>query len=180
MEASRVGLSAEKLRVVYDEHGEKLRYLVVGVWNTVFSYALFWLGIRLFAGPIEVATGVDPKLAAIIIQWASWVLAVVQSTVTMKYLAFRSRGHLGKQVVRAYFIYLPAQGLSTVILWVAMVMLAPELGARHAAAVGQLFAVLVTTIFSYFGHKFFTFRLPLEVGEVPPQDLIEGESTERG
>jgi putative flippase GtrA len=173
-------VTAEKLRAAYDVHGEKLRYLVVGVWNTVFSYALFWLGIRLFAGPIEAATGADPKLAAIIVQWASWVLAVVQSTVTMKYLAFRSRGHLGKQILRAYFIYLPAQGLSTVILWGAMIALSPELGARHAAAVGQLFAVLVTTIFSYFGHKFFTFRMPLEVGEVPPQDLIEGEDTPHG
>ena len=167
--------TAEKRRAAYDVHGEKVRYLVVGVWNTVFSYALFWLGIRLFAGSIELATGADPKVAAIIVQWASWVLAVVQSTVTMKYLAFRSRGHLGKQILRAYFIYLPAQGLSTVILWFAMMALAPGLGARHAAAVGQLFAVLVTTIFSYFGHKFFTFRVPLEVGEVPPQDLIEGE-----
>jgi putative flippase GtrA len=166
---------ANKTRRVYDRHGEKMRYLVVGVWNTAFSYALFWTGIHLFAGQVESATGVDPKLAAVIIQWGSWVLAVVQSTVTMKYLAFRSRGHLGKQIVRAYFIYLPAQGLSSVILWTAMLALSPGLGDRLAAVLGQLVAIAVTTVFSYFGHKFFTFRIPLEVGEVPPQDLVEGD-----
>ena len=158
----------------YDKHGEKLRYLVVGVWNTAFSYGLFLLGIRLFAGSLETATHLDPKLVAIGIQLGAWILAVVQSTATMKYFAFRSKGHLRKQVLRAYVIYLPAQGLSMVILWLAMLALTPGLGNRYAAMVGQLFAVFVTTIFSYFGHKYFTFRVPLEVGEVPPQDMIEG------
>ena len=26
---------------LYESHGEKLRYLMVGAWNTVFSYVLF-------------------------------------------------------------------------------------------------------------------------------------------
>jgi putative flippase GtrA len=162
-----------KLRSAYDVHGEKLRYLVVGVWNTAFSYVLFYLGIRLFAGPIELATHADPKVVAIIIQWGSWVLAVVQSTVTMKYVAFRSKGSLGKQIARAYVIYLPAQGLSMVILWVAMLALTPALGDRLAAVIGQLFAVFVTTIFSYFGHKYFTFRVPPVVGEIGPENPID-------
>ena len=165
---------AAKLREVYDVHGEKIRYLIVGVWNTVFSYALFFVVLRLFATSIETATKLDSKLVAIIIQWASWVLAVVQSTVTMKYFAFKSKGSLPKQVFRAYFIYLPAQAIASVILWVAMLLLVPHLGSRTGALVGQLFAVFITTIFSYFGHKYFTFKLPLEVGEVPPEDLIEG------
>lgn len=169
---------AKKARRVYDRHGEKMRFLVVGVWNTAFSYALFWTGIHLFAGQVESATGLDPKLAAVAIQWAAWVLAVVQSTVTMKYFVFRSRGHLGRQIMRAYFIYLPAQGLSSVILWTAMLVLSPGLGSRLSAVLGQLVAIAVTTVFSYFGHKFFTFRIPLEVGEVPPQDLVEGDDEE--
>jgi len=159
---------------VYDLHGEKIRYLIVGVWNTGFSYLLFLLLIRLFAEPLQRATALDPKLVAIGIQWTSWAVAVVQSTVTMKYFAFRSKGNLWKQVARAYVIYLPAQGLSTLILWTAMFLLVPHMGARGSAMVGQLFAVFITTIFSYVGHKYFTFRVPLEVGEVPPEDLLEG------
>jgi hypothetical protein len=93
----------------------------------------------------------------------------------MKYFAFRAHGHLGKQIIRAYFIYLPAQGLSTAILWVAMFVLSPGLGDRRAAMVGQLFAVSVAMIFSYLGHKYFTFRVALELGEVPDEELIEGK-----
>jgi len=164
-----VSSAAEKLRGVYDEHGEKLRYLIVGIWNTVFSYAMFWLAIKLFSVPIEVSFGLGPKSVALLLQWAAWVLAVVQSTVTMKYFAFRSKGHLGRQILRAYFIYLPAQGLSSLILWAGMQFLGLP------ALVAQLAAVFVTTIISYFGHKYFTFRVPLEVGEVPDQQLIEGD-----
>jgi putative flippase GtrA len=170
-----VSAARGKLAELYDSHGEALRYLIVGVWNTIFSYFMFFLFVRLFATPLEAATRLDAKLVAIILQWASWVFAVVQSTVTMKYFAFKSKGSLGKQVFRAYFIYLPAQGIASVILWVAMLLLVPHLGARYAALVGQLFAVFITTIFSYFGHKYFTFKVPLEVGEVADQDLLEGK-----
>jgi len=159
---------ATGLRAAYDAHGEKLRYLIVGVWNTVFSYALFWVAIKLFAVPIETTFGVDEKTAALILQWATWVIAVVQSTLTMKYFAFRSKGHVGHQILRAYFIYLPAQGLSSLILWLGMQFLG------LSATVAQLFAIFVTTIFSYIGHKYFTFRVPLEVGEVVDEGLIEG------
>ena len=38
---------------------------------------------------------------------------------------------------------------------------------------GQLLTIAVTTIFSYLGHKYFTFKTPLEVGEVPPRELVE-------
>ncbi len=159
--------AADSVRDFNEAHGEKLRYLAVGLWNTAISYAMFFALIRLVAGPIEASTHLDYKTVALIVQWATWVLAVVQSTVTMKYFAFRSKGHLGRQVLRAYLIYLPAQGLSSLILYSAMRYLG------LSAAIGQLFAVIVTTIFSYIGHKYFTFRLPLEVGEVPPQDLVE-------
>jgi putative flippase GtrA len=160
-------MTSDRLHDLYDRHGEKLRYLIVGVCNTAFSYALFAVLIKYLAPPIEAATGFDPKTVAVIVQWTGWVFAVVVSTTTMKYFAFRSKGHLGKQIFRAYFVYLPAQGLSTLILWGSMKYLG------LSALIGQLFAVFVTTIISYLGHKYFTFRVPLEVGEVPEQSLME-------
>jgi putative flippase GtrA len=166
--------TTERLTSLYQAHGEKLRYLIVGVWNTAFGYALFLLllatvgpvlkPLSISSIPVVSFLGRNYYLA---VQWMSWLVAVPQSTVTMKYLAFRRKGHLPSQIGRAYFIYLPAQGLSTLILWlsVRVVGLAPALGA--------LAAIVVTTIFSYVGHKYFTFRVPLEVGEVPPEDLLE-------
>jgi len=143
------------VRGVYEVHGEKLRYLVVGVWNTLFNVVLFNLLLLAFGHALYMLWF-----------WVSWAIAVVQSTVTMKYFAFRRKGALLPQVGRAYVIYLPAQGLSTAIMWfaVGVVHLIPQ--------VAQLITILVTTVFSYIGHKYFTFRVPLEVGEVPDEDLV--------
>ena len=156
----------------YEDHGEKLRYLVVGVWNTALSYAVFLLALRYLGPSLEALSG--PGIAGwvshyyyLVLQWAVWVLMVVNSTVTMKYLAFRSKGRLLQQIGRAYLVYLPAQGISSVILWVTVKLIG------LAPAVGQLVTIVIATVFSYLGHKYFTFRIPLEVGEVVPQDMLE-------
>ncbi len=157
------------------EHGEKLRFLAIGAANTAFSYALFVVLLVVFGPVVRVLDGSSISALAVlgreyylVVQWTAWFLAVPVSTLTMKYFAFRSGGRLGRQIIRAYFVYLPAQGISAVILWAGV----RGLGLNPAAA--QFVAIVVTTIFSYVGHKYFTFRTPLEVGEVPPQEMIEG------
>ncbi len=141
------------LNRLYELHGEKLRFLVVGVCNTALSYAAF--GVALFAlqAPIAKAFGVTPRTSALIIQWAVWAVMVMVSTTTMKYFAFRSPGHLGTQIVRGYFVYLPQQGVASLILWACMRWLG------LTALAGQAAAIFVTTILSYLGHKYFTFRV---------------------
>jgi putative flippase GtrA len=157
----------------YDRHGEKLRYLVVGVWNTALGYVVFLLALR-YLGPSLQAlpeggvAGWISRYYYLVLQWAVWVLMVVNSTVMMKYFAFRSKGHLLHQIGRAYLVYLPAQGISTVILWLTVKVLS------LSPAIGQLITVAFATVFSYIGHKYFTFRIPLEVGEVIPEDVLDG------
>jgi putative flippase GtrA len=160
------------LGALYDRHGEKLRYLVVGMWNTAVGYVAFLLALKYLGPPLQALSG--PGLAGwishyyyLVVQWGVWVLMVVNSTITMKYLAFRSKGHLLHQIGRAYLVYLPAQGISSVILWLTVKVFG------LSPAIGQLITIAFATIFSYLGHKYFTFRTPLEVGEVAPQDLIE-------
>ena len=171
-EVATTPASGGALGTLYDRHGEKFRYLVVGVWNTALGYVLFLLALKYLGPGLQAMSG--PGLAGwighyyyLVLQWALWVLTVVNSTVTMKYFEFRSKGHLLHQIGRAYLVYLPAQGISTVILWVTVKTLG------LSPAIGQLVAIAIATVFSYIGHKYFTFRTPLEVGEVPPQDLIE-------
>ncbi len=156
-----------RLARLWGLHGDKLRYLIVGGWNTLFGYLLF-LALLAVLGP-SLRTLESSSVALLqwvgkefylIVGWVGWVFSVVQSTVTMKYLVFRKPGRLWRQVLRAYFVYLPAQFLGTAILWfmVRIVGLTPPLG--------SLATIGVTTVFSYLGHKYFTFKTPLEVGEV--------------
>lgn len=167
---------------LYDRHGDKLRYLVVGVWNTVFGYGLFVALLAAFGGAVKslgVSIGGTPGALLtnnyyLVLSVVAWVLAVPQSTIAMKYLVFRSSGRLLHEVGRAYFVYLPAQliGMGLLKLTVDLLGLTPQ--------AGQAATILVTTIFSYVGHKYFTFgaRHTIEVVDAGGVFDDDGEAGE--
>lgn len=163
---------SEKMRIprrsvqkLYAAHGEKLRFLIVGAWNTLFSYVLFAVllytlgpvlkGLSDSSSPVLAWVGAHWYLA---VQWLSWLIAVPQSTLTMKFFVFRSRGHMGHEIWRSFFVYLPMQALSSVSLWllVSFVGLHP--------LTGQLLTVGLSAVMSYLGHKYFTFRQSGDTG----------------
>jgi putative flippase GtrA len=148
---------------LYDLHGEKLRYLIVGVINTAISYVLF-LALLALLGPalssladssVRILSAIG-RVYYLVVQWIGWVLMVPVSTTTMKYFAFRSKGNLWHELGKAYFVYLPAQGVSMATLWVSVSVL------HLSPQFGQLLAIAFATVFSYLGHKYFTFRVQPE------------------
>lgn len=156
-----IGSVCGQLKRAFDRRSEPARFLVIGAWNTGFSYALF--AVMLWAlGPLLQPLAASPNTALrwtgehwyLVVQWASWALAVPQSTATFKLFVFHSKGHWGAEIVRSSFVYLPLQGFSSLSLWffVSVVGLHP--------LVGQLLTVFVAAVASYFGHKYFTFRTP--------------------
>jgi putative flippase GtrA len=138
---------------------ERFRYLLVGGWNTVFGYGLFLLLLALLTDPLR-ALGSSPAWPLqwiardyyVVVGWIGWVFAVPQSTLTMKYLVFRSPGHAVPQIGKAYLVYVPTQVIGSVLLWltVSVFGLTPQIGA--------LATLVITTVASYIGHKYFTFR----------------------
>lgn len=149
------------VRSIYERHGEKARFLVTGVFNTAFGYALFLVTLALTELALDLLAGAGihvPALIAsnhfLIAQWTAWVLSVPVGTWTMKRFAFRSDGRFRHEVGRAYLVYLPTVVLNSAVLAFAV----------HALglppALGQLMAIGVAVIFSYLGHKYFTFRQP--------------------
>jgi putative flippase GtrA len=150
---------ASRLKWLWDLHGDKLRYLIVGGWNTLFGYLLFLLLLALIGQPLHsLQDSAVPLLRwmgsayYVVVSWVGWLAAVPQSTLTMKYLVFRRRGHALRQVAKAYLVYIPSQLGGSVILWLVVQIfgLRPEVGA--------LVTIGVTTVSSYLGHKYFTFR----------------------
>ncbi|HET6351082.1 MAG TPA: GtrA family protein [Coriobacteriia bacterium] len=148
-----------RLKALAETHQEKLRYLVVGVWNTTFSYALFLLLLKLVGPTVQTLKTSDTGWIYwlgdnyyLVCGWIGWIAAVPQSTLTMKYLVFKSKGNALHEVGKAYFVYLPSQWIGTGLLWffVQVVGLIPQIGAIATTA--------VQVIFSYVGHKYFTFR----------------------
>jgi len=167
-----VSAAKDTLGTLYDSHGDKVRYLMVGVCNTAISYLLF-LALLATLGPLlqsleDSSVGLLALAGMATTSWFSGRMGVdgPVSTTTMKYFAFRSRGRLMPQIARGYMVYLPAQGLSSLILWLTVRV------AGLSPAVGQLVAIVFMTVFSYLGHKYFTFRVPVEVAELgdPPHE----------
>jgi putative flippase GtrA len=162
------------LSLLWERHGEKVRYLVVGACNTGLGYLAFllalatvgrWMGT--FAGSPSALLSALGNKNYLVAQWVSWVFMVPVSTTTFKLFVFRTEGRWLHQVGKAYLVYLPAQGISSLLLWLAVQVL------HLVPAVGQLMAIAFATVFSYIGHKYFTFRIPLETGEVPAEELLE-------
>ena len=164
----------ETIKNLIIKYQEPLRFLVIGVVNTIFGYSLFTAGLFGLTGiiqPLAQSSNAVLRLIGdnyyILIQWITWVLSVPFGAYTMKYYVFKSPGAYLPQLIKAYGVYLPAQLLSSVllILFVRVVGLGPLLG--------QFCTIFFATIVSYIGHKYFTFRTPLEVGEVIPEDMLE-------
>ncbi len=121
---------------------EKIRYLLVGGYNTVFGYALFVLLLMLFKDRIH-------YLAALVV---SHVISVTNAYLAYKFLVFKTRGKWLHEFGKFNAVYLAVLAINLVAL-PAMVEL---LSIRPA--MGQAWFVVVTVVVSYLGHKHFSFK----------------------
>jgi len=163
-------------------HGEKFRFLLAGGVNTIAAYLLFALGLWLLTPVFAPLTLIDssywqygsttpfpfdelpfligavPALkwigenSYLVIQWIMWVIGVPLAAANLKYFAFRAEGPYLPQALRAYLVYLPMQ----VVTFLFLAFFTLVLGMHPL--LGQLFALGIATIMSYFGHKYFTFK----------------------
>jgi putative flippase GtrA len=170
------------LRPYYDRHEDKLRYLVAGVWNTIFAMVLYNVLLSLLQPAVHsLAASPIAALAFLgrndynVIFWINWVLCVPQATLAMKYFAFRTPGgRTGAEIGKAYFVYLPAQLISSGIVWLTVEHL------HLSPRIAQVFAIAFSTIFSYLGHKYFTFRSVGGIDSVETQGVVDAMLEEDG
>lgn len=126
---------------------------------------MFALGLFLFGAPLQNLTSFGGfgqflnEYYYSIIQWFMWVLSVPFGAATFKYYAFRSSGAYVPQALKSYSVYLPAQILSSVglIVFVKYLHVHP--------LIGQAGTLVFATVVSYFGHKYITFRAPVDIIE---------------
>ena len=123
---------------------ERVRFLVVGGINTVVGYALFAI-LQITAGHV---IGYLGSL------YGSYVIAVTLAFVLHRRFTFQVHGTGNRFVdfVRFASVYVVSLAANTVVLpvFVELVGLDP--------LVAQAVSVVVTTVVSYFGHKYFSFR----------------------
>lgn len=143
----------DRARGLAAQHEEKLRFLIVGGWNTLFSYGTLWVFDALL----------HARLHYTLILTLNWVVGVTHNLFTFKLLVFRTRGNWLKEYLRSYVVYSGTFVVNLAIVAVIMEIWRPRL------VIAQLPAIAVVTIISYLGHKHFTYRTAEEppMGDLP-------------
>lgn len=123
---------------------QKLRFLLVGGFNTVFAYCIFAF--------LAVLIGL-PYLLALVIQY---FITVNVSIFTMRYYVFQSHGNIIAEYAKAWLVYVGMFAFNSVALtFLIEICGMGELG-------GQALYLTVSTILTYILHKYFSFGKKLK------------------
>ncbi|MBF0444618.1 MAG: GtrA family protein [Magnetococcales bacterium] len=123
-------------------HGQFIRYLIGGAYNTLFGFLLFATVYYYFSDQVHY----------IILAIISNIVAITNSFIVHRIFVFKSKGNILKEYLRVYVVY-----SASFILSLIMMALMVELLHIHPVLT-QGVLIFVTVIFSYFGHKNYSFK----------------------
>lgn len=128
----------------------KVRFVVVGIWNTIFGYLAFicldTLGSALFS---------KRYFAYMTAMLLSNVIAIINAFVLHKYVTFKSAAG-GRQIFIELLKFCTTY-LLTFSLSIILLPLLVEI-AKTPPKIAAGFVVIICTIISYLGHSRFSFR----------------------
>lgn len=124
------------------KHEQKIRYLIVGGWNTVFGYAVFAALYFWLAGSIHY----------LVILSISYVLSITNAYIGYKLFVFRSKGNIVREYLRFYVVY-----GAVFLVNLAVLPLLVEIGDLNMY-ISQALVTMLTIIGSYVLHKNFSFK----------------------
>ncbi len=135
---------------ITEKHLTKIRFVIVGIWNTIFGYVLFFVLDTLFTHVFE-KRYVAYMSAAVLGNF----LAIINAYIFHKYLTFISKIsgiRILAEFARFFTSYLFSFILGLILLPVIVEMF--HIDPKIAAAL----ILVVTVIVSYLSHSRFSFR----------------------
>ena len=141
---------------LYFRRREQLLYLAVGGWNTVFGYSV-WALLQYLLGD---------HLHYLVVIVLSWPFAVLNAYLGYRYIVFRSRGPVLRELPRFSLVYLATLLVNLALLPVALRVLPFSIYVIQALFTG------IVVVCSYLGHKHYSFRggHPSDAGDMPFYD----------
>lgn len=123
-------------------HEQKIRYLIIGGWNTVFGYGVFaalyfWL---------------EGSIHYLVILSISYVLSITNAYIGYKFFVFQTKGNIVREYLRFYVVYAAA-----FLVNLAILPLLVEIGDLNMY-ISQALVTMLTIIGSYILHKNFSFK----------------------
>ena len=136
---------------------EVVRYLVVGVWNTIFAYLLYSAFVFLYGRLLP-----QPYLylTVIIASISAKPIGITMSFLCYKHFVFRTHGNYLREWLRCFAVY----GVGMLPELIALPLLTRlflgiSLTHRPAPYLAGAVITIFTATLSYFGHKKFSFRV---------------------
>lgn len=120
---------------------EKLRFLLVGGFNTVVSYLMF-------AGFLFVFGNAHYQLSLLL----AWVLSSVISFTTQKIFVWQTKGKWIKEYIKCCLSWMVGYAINAVTLGLFVKIL------HFNVYVGQGVAIVITTVVTYILFKYFAFK----------------------
>jgi putative flippase GtrA len=120
---------------------EQLLYLVVGGWNTVFGYAV-WALLQFMLGN---------HLHYLVVLVLAWPIAVLNAYLGYRYVVFRSRGPILRELPRFSLVYVAALIVGLVALPVLLNVLPFNI------YVVQALLTVIVVVGGYLSHRYFSF-----------------------
>ena len=132
---------------------QKLRYLLVGGFNTVFAYSILAILIWTYE-KINISNNLNlnEEIIANLALFTQYVLCVNVSFITMKYYVFQSKGNWRAEFVKAWSVYIFLYLINAPIMTFLMVTM------NLHALVAQAIYLIFSTIITYILHKYYSFR----------------------
>ena len=125
----------------YLRRREQVLYLVVGAWNTLFGYGI-WAALQLLLGD---------RVHYLVVVLIAWPIAVLNAYVCYRYLVFRSRGSILRELPRFSLVYFLTLVATLAILPIALSVLPFNI------YVVQALLTAVVIICSYLGNRYYSF-----------------------
>ncbi len=141
-------------------NNQRMAFLMVGGINTVVGFGVFVVCSETVGHMVDQRFG---KIAgSLVTVGVSHVLSVLFAYVMHRRFVFRVHGHVLRDLMRFWSVYLAGLGVNAVAL-----PLLVELGMQRIPA--QAVIIAASALLSYFGHRHFSFRRS-------PTDVQDGRS----
>ena len=137
--------------------GQFLRYICVGVWNTIFGYGTYAAFLFLFS---HLLPHRYLPLTADIAYVTALPIGITMSYFCYKFFVFRTHGNYLVEWLRCFAVY--GTGMIPVLFVLPLLTHAllrlPHLRANAAPLLAGAITTGFTTIYSFIGHRTFSFR----------------------
>ena len=133
------------------KHHVEVRFVLVGIWNTIFGYSVFCLLDTFFSHLF--ATRYIAYMSAMIL---GQIIAIVNAYVFHKYITFKSKVR-GRKIISEFFRFSMTYAVTFCLSLILLPIFAEifHITPKISGAV----VILICTVISYLGHSKFSFKL---------------------